>query len=210
MSYFLGIEVGYLPDGVVLTQKKFTKSLLSDCGFDLHKSVVTPLSINTKLYADEGLPYDAPEHYRTLVGKLNFLTHTRPDLCFAVQLLSQFMHMPRIPHVTALQHVLRYVAHTAGQGIILKAADSLTLQAFSDSDWAACPNTRKSITGYVLLLGNSPVSWKSKQQGTVSKSSSEAEYRAMAAAASEITWLVRLLEDIGVTNLKPVTLHSDN
>ena len=120
------------------------------------------------------------------------------------------MHMPRLPHVAALVHVLRYVSHTEGQGILLKASTSLTLQAFSDSDWASCPNTRRSITGYVLLLGDSPVSWKSKKQGTVSKSSSEAEYRAMAAAASEVTWLVRLLEEFGITNLKPVTLHCDN
>ncbi|XP_056692274.1 uncharacterized mitochondrial protein AtMg00810-like [Spinacia oleracea] len=210
MNYFLGIEVGYLSNGVVLTQKKFTKSLLVDSGFDLHKFAAAPLPINTKLLSDDGDLYANPELYRCLVGKLNFLTHTRPDLCFAVQLLSQFMHSPRVSHVHALHHVLRYVAGSEGQGIILKATDSLTLQAFSDSDWASCPNTRRSITGYILLLGNSPVSWKSKKQGTVSKSSSEAEYRAMAAAASEVTWLVRLLEEIGVNSLKPVTLHCDN
>ncbi|XP_056688834.1 uncharacterized mitochondrial protein AtMg00810-like [Spinacia oleracea] len=207
MSYFLGIEVGYLPDGVVLTQKKFTKSLLADCGFDLTKFAVTPLPINTKLLAEEGSLYDKPELYRTLVGKLNFLTHTRPDLSFAVQLLSQFMHQPRDSHVAALTHVLRYVSHTAGQGILLQAADSLTLQAFSDSDWAACPNTRKSVTGYVLLFGNSPVSWKSKKQSTISRSSSEAEYRAMAAAASEVTWLVRLLEEFAIYIAKNPVFH---
>ena len=90
------------------------------------------------------------------------------------------------------------------------AIDRLTLTAYSDSDWAACPNTRRSVTGYVLLLGKSPVSWKSKKQSTLSKSSSEAEYRAMASASSETTWLVRLFTELGITDLKPVTLYCDN
>lgn len=76
------------------------------------------------------------------------------------------MHEPRQPHVLALQHTLRYIATTVGHGILLKATDQLTLQAYCDSDWASCPSSRKSVTGYVLLLGNSPVSWKSKKQST--------------------------------------------
>lgn len=120
------------------------------------------------------------------------------------------MHKPTTSHMEALCHTLRYINYTAGQGILLKATDKLTLQAFSDSDWAACPDSRRSVTGYVMLFGNSPISWKSKKQSTVSRSSSEAEYRAMAAAASEVTWLVRLLQELGVEDLKPVTLNSDN
>lgn len=73
------------------------------------------------------------------------------------------MHQPRVPHFDALAHTLRYIAHTAGQGIMLKVSDNLTLQAFSDSDWAACPDSRRSVTGYVLMLGNSPITWKSKK-----------------------------------------------
>ncbi|XP_056690301.1 uncharacterized mitochondrial protein AtMg00810-like [Spinacia oleracea] len=210
LNYFLGIEVGYSTEGIILSQKKFTKELLSDCGFDITKKAITPLPVNVKLTLSDGELYSDTEKYRSLVGKLNFLTHTRPDLSFAVQLLSQFLQHPRVPHITALHHTLRYLAHTAGQGILLKALDSISLQAFSDSDWASCPDSRRSITGYVLLLGGSPVSWKSKKQNTVSKSSAEAEYRAMAAASAEVTWLVNLLEDMGVINLKPISLHCDN
>ncbi|KAL8093307.1 hypothetical protein AgCh_035258 [Apium graveolens] len=142
---------------------------------------------------------DDPELYRSLVGKLNYLTNTRQNLSYVVQTLSQFLHNPRLPHLHALNHTLRYVAHTIGQGILLKASNTLKVQAFSDSDWAS-----------LILFGNSPVSWKSKKQSTVSRSSFEAEYRAMAATASEITWLVRLLEEFGVTDLAHVTLHCDN
>lgn len=120
------------------------------------------------------------------------------------------MQAPRVSHLQALHHTLRYVYHTAGQGIIVKGATKLTLQEFCDSDWVSCPDSRSSITGYVLLLGQSPISWKSKKQARVSKSSAEAEYRSMAAAASEVTWLVNLLTELGISDLQPVTLHCDN
>ena len=210
LNYFLGMEVGYTTDGIILSQKKFTRELIESCGFDTTKRAITPLPMTVKLSNTEGEFYSDTEKYRSLVGKLNFLTHTRPDLSYAVQTLSQFLKNPREHHVAALHHTLRYLAHTEGQGILLKASDAVSLQAFSDSDWASCPDTRRSVTGYILLLGGSPISWKSKKQGTVSKSSAEAEYRAMAAAASEVTWIVNLLEDLGVHHLKPITLHCDN
>lgn len=193
-----------------MSQANFTRELLQEANIDTTKSVVTPLPLNLKLRADEGELFSDPEKYRSLVGKLNFLTNTRPDLAFTVQHLSQFLQNPRVPHFQALNHTLQYVASTAGLGITLHATDQLVLQAFTDSDWGACQDSRRSISGYVMLLGKSPVSWKSMKQGIVSKSSVEAEYRAMSNAASEITWLVCLLEELGFTNLKPVVLHCDN
>ena len=145
-----------------------------------------------------------------MVGKLNFLNNTRPDLCFTVQTLSQFLQHPRTSHLQALLHTLAYIQGTSTQGILLSGADHLRLQAFSDSDWAACPSSRRSVTGYLLLLGSSPLSWKSKKQGTVSRSSSEEEYRTMAQAASEVTWMVRLLEELGVSGLTPIQLNCNN
>lgn len=120
------------------------------------------------------------------------------------------MQTPRSSHWRALQYTLSYINNTCGQGIKLCGSDKITLQGFCDSDWGSCVDSRRSVTGYIMLLGRSPVSWKSKKQGTVSRSSSEAEYRAMASAAAEVTWLVRLLEDLAITNLKPITLNCDN
>ena len=210
LNYFLGIEVSYVTQGIVLIQQKFTKKILVEFGFDTSKATKNPLPANVKLLNNEGEVYSDPSHYRCLVGKLNFLTHTRPNLSFSVQALSQFLQQPRLPHVHALIHVLRYLNHTSGQGILLQATPQLTLHAYSDSDWVSCPNTRRSITGYVMLIGQSPIFWKSKKQSTVSRYSSESEYRAMAAASSEITWLVRLLQELGIKDLLPIALKCDN
>lgn len=99
----------------------------------------------------------------TLIGKLNFLANIKPDLAFSVQTLSQFMQAPTQEYLDALFHVLCYVRATAGQGMLLRGDQQLRLHAFSDSDWVSCPFTRRSVIGYILLLGNSPISWKSKK-----------------------------------------------
>ena len=141
-----------MSNGTSLTQRKFTNDLLHDTGFLQAKPAATPLPLNCKLNHDQGELLQDPSYYRALIGKLNFLTHTRPDLSYIVQLLSQFMQSPRTSHLMALEHALRYLKGNSGQGILLQANGDLHLQAFSDSDWASCPFTRRSVTGYMLLL----------------------------------------------------------
>lgn len=162
LYYFLGIEVSEVSQGIVLTQKNCTNKLLVESGLTQFRHGVTPLPINLKLQAIEGALLPNPS-YRSLVGKLNFLTHTRPHLSYTVQVLSQFMQCPRYKHFKALKHTLCCVFHIAGQGILLKGSNHLTLEAFSDLDWVACPNSRRSVSGYLLLFGQSPISWKSKK-----------------------------------------------
>lgn len=210
LHYILGIEVNYIPNGIVLSQRKFTQELLNDNNLLTAPAAKTPLPQHFNLKPDEGEPLLDPTAYRTIIGKLNFMTNTRPDFSFSVQTLSQFMQSIKQPHLDALFHLLRYIKGTTSHGILLKGSDQLTLQAFLDSDWASCPTSRRSVTGYVVLFGGSPISWKSKKQSTVAKSSSEAEYRAMSQAASELTWLVRLLDELGVQNLNPVKSFCDN
>ena len=163
LHYFLSFEVSYSTDGIILSQHKFTKELLQEAALTQIKPVVTPLPLHLKLSATEGELFHDPEYYRCLVGKLNFLTNTRPNLSYSVQALSQFLHAPRISHYNALQHLLQYVTHSSTQGILLKGSEQLRLQAFSDSDWGSCPDSRRSISGYILMLGHSPISWKSKK-----------------------------------------------
>ncbi|GAA0183288.1 transmembrane signal receptor [Lithospermum erythrorhizon] len=207
LHFFLGFEIGHVDGVVTMSQCKFANELIEESGI-LQQSVssklpVTPLPLNTKLFPDEGALLDAPEYYRGILGKLNFLTNKRHVLSFAVQTLSQFMQHPRDSHLTTLTHLLHYVKSIVGQGIIVQESTKLFLAGYSDSDWVVCRTTRRSVTGYIITLGNSPISYKSKKQTTISRSSSEAEYRVMAQAGAKVTWLVRLLQDLGVSDLTP-------
>jgi len=148
--------------------------------------------------------------FRRLVGKLIYLTITRPDVSFALQVLSQFMHDPTEAHLAVAKHVLRYLRSTLDQGILLSKCADISLIGFCDSNWGSCCDFRKYTIGFCILLGSSPISRKVKKQSVVACSSAEAEYRAMASTCCEIVWLLALLKDLGLTNLTPVILFSDN
>ena len=132
------------------------------------------------LTRDDGAILQDASQYRRLVGRLTYLTITRPDLVYAVHILSQYMDKPRQSHLDAAHKVLRYIKSSTGQGILLSFAGSMQLKAYCDADWARCKDTRRSTIGYCIFLGNSLKSWKTKKQTTVSRSSADAEYRSMA------------------------------
>jgi hypothetical protein len=165
---------------------------------------------NSRLSKDEGDCLVDPSTYRRFIGRLLYLTITRPDISYPVQVLSQFMDKPSKSQLTAAQKVLRYIKSASGQGLLLSASSNLELIAYCDSDWASCLDTRRSVTGYCVLLGKSLISWKSNKQSIVSRSFAEAEYRAMAATVSELTWLRFLLTDLHVEHPHVATLYCDN
>ncbi|XP_019435126.1 PREDICTED: uncharacterized protein LOC109341640 [Lupinus angustifolius] len=155
-------------------------------------------------------PYHDPVSYRQLVGRLLYLTNTCPGITFVVQQLTQFMANPSVMHHKAMTRVLRYIKGSHEQGLLYPTTSIIQIKDFSDSDWATCPDTRKSISGYSMFLGDSLVSWKSKKQNTDSRSSSEAEYRALAIASCEIQWLTYLLTDFQVLYKQHALLYCDN
>ena len=169
------------------------------------------MEANVSLSKDTGPPVDDATSYRSLIGKLLYITITRPDITFAVNRLSQFLQDPRQPHMKATIRILQYLKGTPGQELFFSSSiPQFQLHAFTDADWGTCPDTRRSITGYCIFLGNSLISWKSKKQTTVSKSSAEAEYRSLANTTCEILWLLHILHDFGISHPTPATIYCDN
>lgn len=173
-------------------------------------SVVSPLDFSTKLLPGEGIHVPYPSIYRTLVGKLNFLTNTRPDLSFVVQHLSQFMSDPREPHWKAVIHVLRYLKSDTDQGLFFSNSSNYKVEAYYDTDWAACSHTRRSVSGFVVFLGDNLISWKSKKQHTISLSSADAEYRSLRCVTVELAWLSHLFAEFDIPEINPIPVKCDN
>ncbi|GJW65599.1 putative RNA-directed DNA polymerase, partial [Tanacetum coccineum] len=210
LKYFLGIEVAKTKEGMVLSQRKYTLDILEDVGMTGCRPSTFPMEQNLKLdKCDKAACVDGNQ-YRRLIGKLLYLQATRPDITYAVNILSQFVSDPRQPHMDAANRVLCYLKGTPGQGILIPRDGGTNLLAYCDSDWLGCPMTRRSRTGYLLLLGGAPVSWKTKKQSVVSKSSAEAEYRAMSNAVSEILWMRWLLGELDMAPVGPTALFCDN
>lgn len=210
ISYFLGLEIARSSSGFFISQKKYTLDLLTQHGLLNCKPLSLPMDSHLKLTPTIGDPLPNPLPYQRLLGQLIYLTITRPDISFTVHTLSQYMNAPTTVHYQAAKRLLRYLAGSPAQGILLASSSAAHLTAYCDSDWASCLATRKSTTGYCILLGDSPISWKSKKQSVVARSSAEAEYRAMAFTTCEVTWLSSLLKDLGLKDLPPANLKCDN
>ncbi|GAA0185177.1 transmembrane signal receptor [Lithospermum erythrorhizon] len=174
------------------------------------KPVSAPLPQNHHLGIDTGPAFHDPARYRRIVGRLLYLTLTRPDITYSVHILSQFMQNPGHAHYDAAIRVLRYLKSHPGQRLLLRADNDLQVYAYCDSDLASCRITRRTISGYFIILGSSLVSWKSKKQTTISRSSAEVEYRAMAYCCAEIKWLKCFLASLGVFHTQLVRLFCDN
>ncbi|GAU27876.1 hypothetical protein TSUD_159700 [Trifolium subterraneum] len=265
LRYFLGIEVAQSTDGIVISQRKYAMDILEETGLLNAKPVDTPMDPNVKLLPNQGEPLSdsgryrrlvgklnyltvtrpdisfavsvvsqflnspCQEHmdavirilkyikgapgkgrYRRLVGKLNYLTVTRPDISFAVSVVSQFLNSPCQEHMDAVIRILKYIKGAPGKGLIYEDKGYTQIVGYSDADWAGSPIDRRSTSGYCVLVGGNLISWKSKKQNVVARSSAEAEYRAMALVTCELIWLKQLLKELQFENARPMTLVCDN
>jgi histone deacetylase 1/2 len=176
------------------------------------KPVSTPLSTSEKLSAFEGTllgPNDATR-YRSIVGALQYLTLTRPDIAFSVNKVCQFLHAPTEIHWAAVKRILRYLRQDTKIGLKIQKCNSMLLSAFSDADWAGSVDDRRSTSGFAVFLGSNLVSWSARKQATVSRSSTEAEYKAVANATAEIMWIQTLLKELGIFSPRMARLWCDN
>jgi hypothetical protein len=210
LRYFLGIEVARSKARISLFQRKYTLDILQDTGYLGSKPVATPMESNLKLMPDEGDFIDDPDTYRRLVGKLIYLTITRPDISYAVSVVSQFMTSPRVPHMNIVIRILKYLKNALGRGLFYRSSGHLRIEGYTDADSAESPSDRKSTTGYCTFIGGNLVTWRSKKQSVVARSNAEAEYRAMAHTTCELTWLRTVLQEFGLLTQGPTPLYCDN
>ncbi|XP_019082509.1 PREDICTED: uncharacterized protein LOC109125378 [Camelina sativa] len=184
--------------------------LLHKNNIHLAKLVATPLPASPKLTLSSGTPLDDASQYRSVVGSLQYLSFTRPDISYAVNRLSQFMHRPTTEHWQAAKRILRYLVVTPTHGIYLHTSSPITIHGFSDADWAGDTDDYVSTHGYLIYNGRNPISWSSRKQKGGARSSTEAEYRVVANAAAEVRWLCSLLTELHIHLPTTHVIYCDN
>ncbi|KAJ3686759.1 hypothetical protein LUZ61_015923 [Rhynchospora tenuis] len=210
LHYFLGISVTSNATGLHLSQAKYIHDILSRTNMLNAKPVSTPIATDISLFPTDSEPFSDPHLYRSTVGALQYATVTRPDLSYAVNKLSQFMHSPTLNHWSAVKRVLRYLCGTMDHGLQIHANSISQLHAYTDSDWAGSHFDRRSTSGFSIFLGNNLISWSAKKQHTVSRSSTEAEYRGLAITCTELLWVQFLLQELHVSLSSPPVMWCDN
>jgi hypothetical protein len=196
LHHFLGITAERRPRGLFLHQRQYAIDILERAGMYDCKPCSTPVDTQAKLSEDDGPPVADATSYRSLTSALQYLTFSRPDIAYAVQKVCLHMHTPREPHLTALKRILRYLRSSLDYGLLLRPSPTSELVVYTDADWAGCPDTRRSTSGYAVFLGANLVSRATKRQPVVSRSSAEAEYRAVANGVAEASWLCQLLHEL--------------
>eukprot|EP00256_Glycine_max_P060365 XP_014629214.2 uncharacterized protein LOC106798083 [Glycine max] len=176
LNFFLGIVVSRDANGMFLSQKQYVTEIIERAGMANCSFCPTPVDTKPKLSASKDSPYEDPTKYRSLAGALQYLTFTRPDISYAVQQICLHMHDPRNKHMSALKRILHYLLGTLSYGLHLYKSSFNKLISYTDADWGGCPDTRCSTSDYCVFLGDSLISWSSKRQSTLSRSSAEAEY----------------------------------
>ncbi|GJV86516.1 ribonuclease H-like domain-containing protein [Tanacetum coccineum] len=209
LNYFLGISDVRYSTCLFLSQRKYALQLLERVHTVNCNPFRTPVDTESKLGPD-GVPVQDPTMYRSLAGGLQYLTFTRLDLSYAVQKIYLYMHDPREPHLAALKRILLYVQGTLDLGLNLYASSTTSLVGYIDADWAGCPSTRRSTSGYCVFLGDNLLSWSGKRQHTLSRSSAEAEYRGVANVVAETAWLRNLLCELHSPLSTTTLVYCDN
>uniref|UniRef100_A0ACD5X227 Uncharacterized protein n=1 Tax=Avena sativa TaxID=4498 RepID=A0ACD5X227_AVESA len=211
LSYYLGIEVKQTPGEITLGQAAYAGKLLEKAGMGDCNPVHVPMEPRLKLSKESSNPPVDVTFYRSIVGSLRYLVHTRPDITFTVGYISRFMEKPTTQHMATVKHLLRYIAGTRNYGCrYVKDKDGGKLIGYSDSDMAGDIDDRKSTSGVLFMLGRNPVTWQSQKQKVVALSSCEAEYIAATTAACQGVWLGRLLGDLLGKKDDIATIFVDN
>jgi histone deacetylase 1/2 len=208
LHYFLGLEVTHCDTGLIITQQKYSTELLRCSGMLECKTASTLMFPTDRLSALDGdlLSSDDATEYRSLVGGLQYLTITRPNLSYAINRVFQFLHAPRDSHMADVKRILRYLRHTVKFGLHFWSNPSTVLAAFSNVDWARSPDDRQSTGGHAIFFEPNLIVWSARKQATISRSSAEAQYKAVANGTAKIIWVQSLLRELGGFQSRPPVL----
>ena len=210
LSYFLGIQAHFTPTGLFLNQEKYGTDLLQAAGMLDCSPMPTPLPLQLDRVPHQDEVFSNPTYFRSLAGKLQYLTLTRPDIQFAVNLVCQKMHEPTVSDFHLLKRILRYLKGSIQMGLYLESDSDSQLRAYCDSDWAGCQDTRRSTGGFCTFLGSNLISWSAKRQDSVARSSTEAEYRTLSDTAAELEWISGMLKTLGINQRIVAEVYCDN
>ncbi|XP_075473355.1 uncharacterized protein LOC142504363 [Primulina tabacum] len=197
LSFFLGLQIKQMHDGIFLCQSKYAKNLVKKFSTENTKHMKTPLGSTEKLSKDDIAAGVDNTQYRRIIGSLLYLSASRPDIMFSVCLCARYQADPKVTHLKAVKRILRYIAGTVNLGLWYTKETNTNLVGFSDADWAGNLDYRKSTTGGCFYLGNNLVSWYSKKQNCVSLSTAESEYVAAASCCSQLLWMNQMIKDYG-------------
>ncbi|XP_057775517.1 uncharacterized mitochondrial protein AtMg00810-like [Salvia miltiorrhiza] len=198
VNFFLGIHVFKTSShSYLLNQSKYINDLLTKTNLADCKPQPSPYDISSKLSLNDSPPFPNPTLYRSTVGALQYLTLTRPDIAFMVNKLSQYLQTPTENQWKACKRLLRYLKGTLHYSLTFSPSSYLHLKVFSDADWAGSIEDRKSTGGFFVFHGSNLLSWSSKKQNVVFRSSTESEYRSLANSSAEVTWIQSLLHELG-------------
>ena len=210
LKYFLGMEFARSKEGIFVNQRKYVLDLLGETRQLGCKPVETPIVPNIKLLPSKDNEVKDKERYQRLVGRLVYMSHTHPDIAFAISMVSQFMHACGQQHFDIVYRILRYLKGSPGRGLLFKGCGHLQVEAFTDADWARSVVDRRSTSGYCTFVGGNLVTWRSKKQNVAARSSAEVEFKSVALGIYEVLWIRRLLEELKISSTEIVLGQQSN
>jgi hypothetical protein len=198
LSFFIGLQIKQMKDGIFVSQSKYLKDMLKKFGLEDAKPIKTPMATNGHLDLDEGDKIVDQKLFRSIISSFLCITASRPDVMFSVCMCAQFQASPREAHLNVAKRILRYLKHTPNIGLWYPKGAQFELIGYSASDYAKCKVDRKSTSGCCQFLEKSLVSWSSKKQNSVALSTTEVEYISVGNCCAQLLWMKQILLNYGI------------
>lgn len=210
MKFFIGLQIQQMKDGIFITQSKYVKEVLKTFGMEDNKPAGTPMMTGCKLSKEDDSTLVNEKEYQSMICKLHYVVHNRPDITHAVGIAAHFQKSPRESHLVAVKQIFRYLKGNIDYGLWYPYSNDFNLKVFSDANWAGNVDNQKSTTSGVFFLGGRLVSWMSKKKSCISQSTRKAEYVTAFMNRTQTIWMKHVLSGLKVPVFEPVSIFCDN